>query len=101
MGGYPATSTSIIKHKNMATLDLVKECLLALKDRTGSSIPAMNKWIEAEKKKTIKKHVLRSALKNGVDKGLLVPVKASYKLSAEAKKPAPKKKPAQSIKKVV
>ena len=34
----------------MATLDLVKECLLALKDRTGSSIPAMNKWIEAEKK---------------------------------------------------
>ena len=34
----------------MATIALVKECLLALKDRTGSSPHAMNKWIEAEKK---------------------------------------------------
>jgi len=34
----------------MTTLDLVKECILALKDRTGSSIAAINKWIEAEKK---------------------------------------------------
>ena len=36
----------------MATLALVKECLLALKDHTGSSLPAINKWIESEKKVT-------------------------------------------------
>jgi hypothetical protein len=33
----------------MATLDIVKEAILALKDRTGSSNQAINKWIEAEK----------------------------------------------------
>lgn len=33
----------------MTTIALIKECLLALKDRTGSSVPAMNKWIEANK----------------------------------------------------
>jgi histone H1/5 len=35
---------------------------------------------------------LRAALKKGVTEGTLVMVKASYKLSAEAKKPAPKPK---------
>ena len=34
----------------MATIALIKEAILALKDRTGSSIPAINKWIETEKK---------------------------------------------------
>jgi hypothetical protein len=33
----------------MATLEIVKEAVLALKDRTGSSVPAINKWVEAEK----------------------------------------------------
>jgi len=46
--------------------------------------------------KEIKKHVLSAALKKGVADGTLVQVKASYKLSAEAKKkkPAAKKKAA-------
>jgi linker histone H1 and H5 family len=34
----------------MATLALVKEAIVALKDRTGSSTIAINKWIETEKK---------------------------------------------------
>jgi hypothetical protein len=34
----------------MATIELIKEALLALKDRTGSSVHAINKWIESEKK---------------------------------------------------
>jgi len=34
----------------MATLKLVKEAILALKDRTGSSVVAINKWLETEKK---------------------------------------------------
>ena len=34
----------------MATIALIKDALLALKDRTGSSLPAIKKWIEANKK---------------------------------------------------
>ncbi len=39
----PAAST-------MTTIVLIKEAILALKDRTGSSIPAITKWLETEKK---------------------------------------------------
>lgn len=39
----------------MATIAVVKECLLALSDRTGSSLPAINKWIESEKKVSVSK----------------------------------------------
>ena len=38
----------------MATIALIKEAILALKDRTGSSVPAINKWIETEKKVSFK-----------------------------------------------
>jgi hypothetical protein len=31
----------------MATLDLIKKALLELKPRTGASVPAITKWIEA------------------------------------------------------
>lgn len=34
----------------MATIALIKEAIADLKDRTGSSVPAINKWLEAEKK---------------------------------------------------
>ena len=34
----------------MATIALISEAILALKDRTGSSVIAINKWIESEKK---------------------------------------------------
>ena len=34
----------------MPTLQLVKEALKALKDRNGSSVVAITKWIENEKK---------------------------------------------------
>ena len=34
----------------MTTIALIIECLSALKDRTGSSLIAINKWILAEKK---------------------------------------------------
>ena len=42
----------------MATILLVKESILALKDRTGSSLIAINKWIESEKKVRRKGSVL-------------------------------------------
>jgi len=34
----------------MATIGLIKEAIAALKDRSGSSVIAINKWIESEKK---------------------------------------------------
>jgi hypothetical protein len=50
---------------------------------------------------TIKKHILKAALKRGVETGTLVQVKNSYKLSAEAKKPVKPKKVAVAAKKPV
>ena len=41
----------------MATIAIVKECLLSLGDRSGSSLYAINKWIEAEKQVGIFKGV--------------------------------------------
>ena len=34
----------------MTTIKVITEAILALKDRTGSSVQAINKWIETEKK---------------------------------------------------
>jgi hypothetical protein len=34
----------------MATIGLIKEAIMALKDRTGSSTIAINKWLLSEKK---------------------------------------------------
>jgi hypothetical protein len=34
----------------MSTIEVIKEAIAALKDRTGSSVIALNKWIETEKK---------------------------------------------------
>lgn len=49
----------------------------------------------------VKKHVLKAALKKGVESGTLVMVKSSYKVSAEAKaKKAPAKPKAVAAKKV-
>ena len=39
-----------------------------------------------DSQQTLKKHVLKAALKKGVENGTLVQVKASYKLSADSKK---------------
>jgi linker histone H1 and H5 family len=33
----------------MATLDMIKEAIAALKDSKGSTVPAITKWLEAEK----------------------------------------------------
>ena len=38
----------------MATIGIIKEAIAALKDRTGSSVPAINKWIESEKQVSAK-----------------------------------------------
>lgn len=42
---------------------------------------------------TVKKHIMKAALKRGVETGVLVQVKHSYKVSKEAKKAPKAKKP--------
>ena len=44
----------------------------------------------------VKKHIMKAALARGVETGVLIQVKASYKLSADAKKQMGKKSTAKS-----
>lgn len=74
--------------------DLAKEAILALKERTGSSLAAIKTWI-AKTYPSVKvvPHLLNSALKKGVESKKFVKVKASYKLAASEKKPKKASKP--------
>lgn len=68
---------------------MAKSAIVALKDRTGSSPQAIEKWIISNfSKLAFKKHLLRSALKKGLEDGTLALHhihKGSYKLGAAAK----------------
>jgi hypothetical protein len=46
----PLNQTDSYLLLTMATISLIKEAIIALKDRTGSSSQAINKYIEGEKK---------------------------------------------------
>ena len=71
--------------------DMVKAAILALKDRNGSSVPAIAKYLAANYKLPDNfKKILSTQLKNLVKSGKLLKVKASYKLG-DALKKAPKK----------
>eukprot|EP00310_Coccolithus_braarudii_P017205 CAMPEP_0183336094 /NCGR_PEP_ID=MMETSP0164_2-20130417/4181_1 /TAXON_ID=221442 /ORGANISM="Coccolithus pelagicus ssp braarudi, Strain PLY182g" /LENGTH=142 /DNA_ID=CAMNT_0025505559 /DNA_START=18 /DNA_END=446 /DNA_ORIENTATION=+ len=90
-------------------VDLAKAAILALKDRTGSSLVAITKYLSANHPEAKNATALKLALKAGEAKGIFIKVKSSYKLSPTAKKPPPKpkkaaaKKPAakKSVKKTV
>ncbi|CAM9965098.1 unnamed protein product [Discosporangium mesarthrocarpum] len=71
--------------------EMVVEALLALKERTGSSIQAIKKHMTATHKDlNFTPHQLRIALRKGVESGKLMKIKSSYKLSPEAKTAAMK-----------
>ena len=79
--------------------DMVKAAILALKDRNGSSVPAIAKYLAANYKLPDNfKKILSTQLKNLVKSGKLLKVKASYKLG-EALKKAPKKPKKKAVKK--
>ncbi|CAN0175351.1 unnamed protein product [Ectocarpus sp. 8 AP-2014] len=83
---------------------MVFDAIKALKERGGSSLPALKKQIMATYPSlNFTPHQMRSALKKGTESGKFIKVKSSYKLSPEAKKPAPKKKVVKKkvVKKVV
>ncbi|KAE9348736.1 hypothetical protein PF008_g7214 [Phytophthora fragariae] len=71
--------------------DLIKEAVISLKERSGSSRHAIDKYVAAKKGASYSKSRLNIALKRGVESGKLVPVKGSFKLAAEEKKVAVKK----------
>ncbi len=77
-------------------LDAIIEAITSLKDLTGSSVPAITKFLTA-KYGEIASHLLKAALKQGLKDGSIAVHhihKSSYKLGA--KKAAKKKAPAVS-----
>ncbi|PNX56428.1 histone H1 [Trifolium pratense] len=73
---------------------MIKEALLALKEKNGSSPYAIAKFMEEKFKSVLPanfKKMLNLQLKNQAARGKLVKIKASYKLS-EAEKPKKEKK---------
>lgn len=71
---------------------MTAEAVKALKERSGSSLPAVTKYITTTYSIDVNKHALNKALRESVSDGKLIKVKASYKLPAAASKEAPKKK---------
>merc|ERR1712226_1634462 len=73
---------------------MVGAAIKALKERGGSSLPAIKKYIAANYKVDVVKlsPFIRKALKKGVEKKTLVQVKASYKLGKVEKPKKPKAK---------
>lgn len=84
-------------------LALISEAITGLKERTGSSYPAIKKYIGSKHKlPTGWEKVLAQQLKKQAAAGKLVRVKASFKLGDALKKEVKKvtKKPAATEKKV-
>ncbi|KAI3726766.1 hypothetical protein L1987_66570 [Smallanthus sonchifolius] len=76
--------------------DMIKDAILSLKDKTGSSQYAIAKFVEEKQKNLPKKFkkILLIQLKRLVAQGKLVKVKASYKLPKPASKKGSVKEPA-------
>ena len=83
------------------TSSMVVAAIKALKERGGSSLPAIKKYIAANYKVDVVKlsPFIRKALKKGVEKKTLVQVKASYKLGKVEKPKKPKKPKKKKVKK--
>merc|ERR1712138_120154 len=92
--GYKSSKKSIkmpaakkTSSKGPSYKDQIKACILALKERSGSSLPALKKFLNASPSQY---RFINAALRSGVASGFFIKNKGKYKLSAEAKKP-PKK----------
>ena len=77
--------------------EMIKEALLALNEKSGSSPYAIAKSMEEKHKAVLPanfRKILGLQLKNSAARGKLIKIKASYKLSEAGKDDAPMKKPA-------
>mmetsp|Transcript_4009 Transcript_4009/g.13096 ORF Transcript_4009/g.13096 Transcript_4009/m.13096 type:complete len:150 (+) Transcript_4009:268-717(+) len=73
----------------MTYLELITKAIKSEGGRKGCSLPTLKKYISSEKE-GFQPHLLRGALKTGLDKEVLKQVKGHYKLFT-APKPAAKK----------
>ena len=78
--------------------DKIKEALLQLKDRMGSSLPAIKKALRA---KPTEFRFINAALRKGTESGFFIRNKGKWRLSPEAKAPPKKKKKVVKKKKKV
>ena len=106
MSAAPAAKPKVAKKPKAApahppTSAMVVAAIKALKERGGSSLPAIKKYIGANYKVDVVKlsPFIRKALKKGVEKKTLVQVKASYKLGKVEKPKKPKKPKKKKVKK--
>ncbi|KAI3451471.1 hypothetical protein Pfo_008136 [Paulownia fortunei] len=73
----------------MRIVQMIKEALLALNEKSGSSPYAIAKYMEEKHKAVLPanfRKILGLQLKNSATKGKLIKIKASYKLSESGKK---------------
>lgn len=73
----------------MIIMQMIKEALLALNEKSGSSPYAIAKYMEEKHKAVLPanfKKILGLQLKNSASRGKLIKIKASYKLSESGKK---------------
>ena len=73
----------------MSYLDNIKAAIVAEASRSGSTLPAIKKYV-TENRETYANHQLLAALKKGVANGSIVKAKACYKIAPTAKKAAVK-----------
>merc|ERR1711913_153205 len=96
----PAARKPKAKPTHPPTSAMIAAAIKALKERNGSSLAAIKKYIAATYKVDVVKLApfIRKALKKGVEAKKLIKVKASYKLAKEEKKPKAKKPKAKKPK---
>lgn len=101
--GGPKTPTSAARKRSKKTevpyTQLVEEAIVAMKDRTGSSMPAIKKWLLENKDEVDEAKIkarLNITLKMGVKSGKFIKIKGSYKINPDTKK---KKKQAEAARK--
>merc|ERR1712242_454202 len=96
----PAAKKPKAKPTHPPTSAMVAAAIKALKERNGSSLPAIKKYIAANYKVDVVKLApfIRKALKKGVESKKIIKVKASFKLAKEEKKPKAKKPKAKKPK---
>lgn len=99
----PAAKKSATTMSKPTYAVMVAESIKELKDRTGSSVPAISKQVQTKYGIDINKPALVKAIKKGVEAGDFIQIKASYKLNkktpapAKPKKTVEKKKPAPKV----
>merc|ERR1712008_549554 len=78
--------------------ELIKAALLGLKERNGSSLAAIKKYMATNFPAAKNDLALKNALKFGVSKGMFIKIKKSTKPGAAKKKPTKKKTVKKSTK---